>query len=50
MTHQVTCAKFDAELEGHQGRMSKRFLDARDFLGSRLADMRRAKDTELRDK
>ena len=44
------CASFDRELEGHQGRMSGRLLAARDALGGRLADMRRAKETELRDK
>lgn len=42
--------QFDGELEGHQGRMSKRFFEAKENLGLKLADMREAKEIELREK
>jgi hypothetical protein len=47
---EIVAKKFDDELEGHQGKMSQRFFNVRESLGSKLAHMRHAKEIELQEK
>jgi hypothetical protein len=38
---------FNKELEGHQGRMSRRLLEARDVMGDKLIAMRQGKELQV---